>query len=427
MVKTFFKYGIPSVISMWMFSLYTMIDGIFIGNFVGPMGLAGVNITMPFINFIFAIGVMTAVGSSTLMSINYGEKNWDEGNRTFTTSIIFLVTVGILLTTLVSIFINPIINFLGGSGSLFPYVKEYMSTIILFSTCFIVGYALEIYIRADGNPVYPTICVISGGIVNLILDYLFMAKFGMGIRGAAIATGMSQITTSSLLIFYILFKTERVKFIRPTNFLERIKKILYTGSPEFITEISTGISVFVLNLVILKNLGEKGVSAFGIIGYISTLVVMTMIGFNQGLQPLISFNLGANNIKNIRGYFKIALNTVSISGIFFFLILKIFSFQILGSFSEDSETLSLTLKAMEIYSFAYIINGINITSSGYFTAIEKIKISTFITLLRGFVLLLPLLYFLPDWVGHNGIWISIPLAEALTLIFTIFLLRKYRI
>lgn len=239
------KYAIPSVVSMWIFTIYTMVDGIFIGNYVGPLGLAGVNIAMPLINFTFAIGIMIAIGSSTLIAIHFGEGDWTAGNKMFTTSVIALVSSGLLVSIIVSLFINPIIVFLGGSGELFPYVKEYLSVVILFCVCYMTGYALEIFIKIDGNPTYPTYCVITGGIANIVLDYIFVVLFNWGIRGAAIATGLSQVTCSSMLIFYILFKSKNIRFINIGfsigNYIKNLVRFMKIGFAEFLAEISMGL------------------------------------------------------------------------------------------------------------------------------------------------------------------------------------------
>ena len=162
LIRTILRYSIPSVISMWMFTIYTMVDGIFIGKYVGPLGLAGVNITMPLINFTFAVGIMIAVGSSTMIAIHFGEGDWTAGNKIFTTATLSLAVFGIILSVLITIFIEPVIHFLGGGGVLFPYVKDYMSVVILFCTCYMVGYALEIYIKVDGNPVITQIAGYTG-------------------------------------------------------------------------------------------------------------------------------------------------------------------------------------------------------------------------------------------------------------------------
>ena len=243
--KTILRYAIPSVVSMWIFTLYTMVDGIFIGKYVGALGLAGVNITMPLINLTFAIGIMIAIGSSTMIAIHYGEGDWTAGNKIFTTAVCSLLSCGILISILITIFMEPVINFLGGGGNLYPYVKDYLSVIILFCVCYMTGYALEIYIKVDGNPVYPTLCVITGGVVNILLDYIFVVIFHWGIKGAAFATGLSQVTTTSLLFYYIFFRTKRIKFVKIKYSLLNLLKIMKVGFAEFLAEVSTGISIFV--------------------------------------------------------------------------------------------------------------------------------------------------------------------------------------
>ncbi len=320
---------------------------------------------------------------------------------------------------------EPVINFLGGGGNLYPYVKDYLSVIILFCVCYMTGYALEIYIKVDGNPVYPTLCVITGGVVNILLDYIFVVIFHWGIKGAAFATGLSQVTTTSLLFYYIFFRTKRIKFVKIKYSLLNLSKIMKVGFAEFLAEVSTGISIFVFNLVILKNLGEKGVSAFGIIGYISSFITMTMIGFNQGVQPILSFNLGAKEHKKIFEIIKNSFFILGVLGIFFYTLINIFSANIVSIFLNDIEDINLTKKALITYSFAYLICGFNIFSAGYFTAVDMVKISTIITMLRGILLLVLFILILPIFLGTTGIWITMFVTEGITLIFSYIFMKKY--
>ncbi len=320
---------------------------------------------------------------------------------------------------------EPVINFLGGGGNLYPYVKDYLSVIILFCVCYMTGYALEIYIKVDGNPVYPTLCVITGGVVNILLDYIFVVIFHWGIKGAAFATGLSQVTTTSLLFYYIFFRTKRIKFIKIKYSLLNLLKIMKVGFAEFLAEVSTGISIFVFNLVILKNLGEKGVSAFGIIGYISSFITMTMIGFNQGVQPILSFNLGAKEHKKIFEIIKNSFFILGVLGVFFYTLINIFSANIVSIFLNDIEDINLTKKALTTYSFAYLICGFNIFSAGYFTAVDMVKISTIITMLRGILLLVLFIHILPIFLGTTGIWITMFVTEGITLIFSYIFMKKY--
>lgn len=300
-----------------------------------------------------------------------------------------------------------------------------MSVVILFCTCYMVGYALEIYIKVDGNPVYPAICVMTGGLINIVLDYLFVVVYPYGIKGAAFATGMSQLTSTSMLLFYILFKTKKIKFVKLKFSFKELLKISKVGFAEFLAEVSTGIAIFVFNIIILKNLGEKGVSAFGIIGYISSFVVMTMIGFSQGIQPIVSFNLGAKKYANVIKILKISLLMIIATGVVFYGGINFFSNKIISTFLNDTETFKMTKYALAAYSFAYIITGLNIVTAGYFTAVKKVKISTIITILRGVVLIIVFLEILPKIFGTAGIWWSVPAAELVTLASSIYFIKKY--
>lgn len=300
-----------------------------------------------------------------------------------------------------------------------------MSVVILFCTCYMVGYALEIYIKVDGNPVYPAICVMTGGIINVGLDYLFVVVYPYGIKGAAFATGMSQLTSTSMLLFYILFKTKKIKFVKLKFSFKELLKISKVGFAEFLAEVSTGIAIFVFNIIILRELGEKGVSAFGIIGYISSFVVMTMIGFSQGIQPIVSFNLGAKKYANVIKTLKISLLMIIATGVVFYGSINFFSNKIISTFLNDTETFKMTKYALAAYSFAYIITGLNIVIAGYFTAVKKVKISTIITILRGVVLIIVFLEILPKIFGTAGIWWSVPAAELVTLASSIYFIKKY--
>lgn len=336
-----------------------------------------------------------------------------------------MAVFGIILSVLITIFIEPVIHFLGGGGVLFPYVKDYMSVVILFCTCYMVGYALEIYIKVDGNPVYPAICVMTGGLINIVLDYLFVVVYPYGIKGAAFATGMSQLTSTSMLLFYILFKTKKIKFVKLKFSFKELLKISKVGFAEFLAEVSTGIAIFVFNIIILRELGEKGVSAFGIIGYISSFVVMSMIGFSQGIQPIVSFNLGAKKYANVIKTLKISLLMIIATGVVFYGSTNFFSNKIISTFLNDTETFKMTKYALAAYSFAYIITGLNIVTAGYFTAVKKVKISTIITILRGVVLIIVFLEILPKIFGTAGIWWSVPAAELVTLASSIYFIKKY--
>ncbi len=338
-----------------------------------------------------------------------------------------MVIFGIIATSAVLIFSDSIVRFLGGTDELFLYTKEYLTTVILFSICFMCGYAMEVYIRIDGNPTFPMISVISGGILNVILDYLFIAVLKMGIRGAAIATGLAQISMSIILLTYILKKSKKLKFVKIDNFFRRVFKIISMGISEFLAEVSTGISIYFFNIAILKEIGDIGVTAFGIISYITTFVTMAMIGFNQGLQPIVSLNLGRKDYKKIRKVFKIAIITVIISSLLFYLVINIFTIDIIKAFINEKVAINLTKRSMKIYSLSYLLSGINILIAGYFTSINKAKQASIITALRGIILIIVLIYILPLVFGELGLWLTVPISETITLIISLIFLKRFKV
>nr|WP_307775666.1 MATE family efflux transporter [uncultured Cetobacterium sp.] len=263
--------------------------------------------------------------------------------------------------------------------------------------------------------------------MNVIMDYILIVIFSLGIKGAAFATGISQITTSSILLIYILKKSKKIKFIKIDNIIKNSLKIIYTGISEFLAEVSTGISIYLFNISILKFMGSNGVTAFGIISYITTFVTMAMIGFNQGLQPIVSFNLGKKDFVSIKKIFRIAILIVLITGFLFYSVINIFSENIIHSFIEDENVVLLTKSALFLYSLSYLISGLNIVSAGYFTAIKKVKQATIITALRGIILIFVFLYILPKIFGEVGLWLTVPSAELLTLILALIFLYKFRV
>lgn len=428
-VKTIFKYALPNVISMWVFTLYTMVDGIFISKYVGELALAGVNLSFPLINLIFSIAIMIGVGSSTIISIKFGENKYDEGNKFLSLASIINFTVGLFISFFIILNLEKVINILGASvnDAVFIYVKEYLSSIILFSVFYMSGYAFEIFIKVDGKPNYPLFCVIIGGIINIFLDFFFVVIFSWGVRGAAIATGISQITTCSLLFFYIKFKAKYIKFKKfDFSIFKKSFSIFKIGLSEFITEISTGLLILIYNLIILDKLGIFSVSIFGAISYITSFVVMTMIGFSQGIQPIISYTLGKKNYKNLKIILKFSLNFLIFLGFIAYILINFFSLNIAQLFFRDLHSIKHFKKVLNIYSLFYLILGINLFISSYFTAIKKVFYSALITFPRGILFNLFFLIILPNKLGENGIWLSAFFSEFSTLVISSFLLFKWK-
>lgn len=428
-LKTIFKYAIPNVISMWIFTLYTMIDGVFISRFVGPTALAGVNLSLPLINFIFSISIMIGVGSSTMIAIKFGENKYDEGNKIFTLATFINLFLGIFISVVILFNIDRVINILGANKEqeVYNYIKEYLTIIVFFSVFYMSGYAFEIYIKIDRKPSYPVICVLVGGITNLILDYVFVVVFPYGVTGAAVATGISQLTSCTMLFLYIILKAKHIKFKKLSKIrFEKIFKIFKMGFSEFLTEISSGILILIYNLVILKRIGVLGVSIFGTVSYITSFITMTMIGFSQGIQPIISYYLGKKKYKNLKEILKISIIFLGFLGVLCSIFISLFSEFIGKIFFRDKNMILYVKKILKIYSLSYLLIGINIFISSYFTAIKKVIYSALIAFPRGILFNSILLLILPNIFGNKVIWIVSFLSELLTIFICIYLLKKIK-
>lgn len=415
--KIIFKYGAPSIVTMWIYALYTIIDGFFIGKFVGANELAAVNIVMPYVNLSFALGIMLAVGSGTIISISLGEKNIEKAHRIYSLSLELFAILGLTLSLLGIFFPKKIVTILGANDVILSSASTYLFSLSFFTLFYLLSYGLEVFVRIDGNTTYTLVCILIGAFSNVVLDYIFIYKLNWGIRGAGLATGISELSVACSLGYYLFFKSTKLKFNFVKIKISETLRILYNGSSEFLTEIATGIVIMAFNLNIMNIVGEKGVSAFGIISYISTLVTMTMIGFCQGLQPVISYNFGAKNFKRIIKIIKISSITVTLLGLFFYILCNIFTKEIISIFiKDDKELFEITKNAVNLYSFTYILMGVNIVISAFFTAIENAFASAVLSVLRGMIFINILLFILPKVFDLNGVWISSPINEIFSLV-----------
>lgn len=424
--KLIFKYGVPSILTMWIFSLYTIVDGIFIGKFLGAKNLAAVNIVMPYVNFSFAIGIMVAVGSSTMIAIQLGAGEDKKALKSYSTSLQLFMIFSLILSSIGIFFPEKAVQILGANDIILEEATTYLFYLSFFTLFYMLSYGFESFVRIEGSPNYSLLCILGGAIMNIVLDYFLIVILGMGIKGAAIATGAAQMTTALMLGYYLLFKAKKLKYTFIKFNLKTIGSILYNGSSEFLTEMATGVVIMAFNINIMTIIGSDGISAFSVISYVSTLVTMTMIGFSQGLQPIISFNYGAQANKRVLKLLKIGTFIVFSLGIFFFLLINIFADELVSIFIKENKALFLlTKEAIIYYSFTYILMGINIIISSYFTAIENAFISSILSVLRGLIFINILLLLLPEIFNTKGIWLSAPINEAIMLLIsTLFFLSN---
>ena len=423
--KIFISYAIPSILGMLAMSLAGVIDGIFIGRYVGTNGLAAVNLVYPLAAFALGVSIMIGVGGSTIATTEMGAGKKKDANETFTLTLLLIVLFALFVTIVGTIFMNQLIGLLGANEQIESDVYQYLSVIILFFVFFMLTFIFDAFIRSDGSPLFSVLSLIASAFINIALDYIFVARFSWGLKGAALATGISQFAAFLLLSVYLLSGKSKYKLAKPSFSRIKIKNMMYNGSSELVNEMSAGKSTYVFNLVLMARLGSIGVAAYSIIGYGAMIVSMIMFGIAQAVQPAISFNLGSQNVERIRKFLKTALLTNVIIGIVMFAAMNIYVESLASVFvHNDKELISLTIEINRYFSFSFLLSGSNMVMSMYFTATQKAKESVMIALSRSFIALMTGLMILPQFLGDKGVWSSVLFAEFATIILVLILYKR---
>lgn len=426
-LKTKFKqYVIPSVASMWVFSLYSMVDGAFVSRGVGPEALASVNISMPFINTLFALSVLFSTGASTVVSITLGKGDVKKASEYFTFNNVILIIISLVMIILSLLNLDKICLFLGATKTTLPYVKGYLGIIILFIPCYLLSYGLELLIKCDGYPHLSTIGVVVAAITNIVLDYIFVLKLNWGVEGAALATGIARVLSVLFFLSHFLSKKGKLRFCKFKFESDFIKRIISIGIPDSMTEASLGIVVLLFNQSILWFIGEDALISYSVICYINTLVLCTMLGISQGLQPICSYYYGAKDFKSVFKLFDMSLSTIWKSSLLAFSIVMVFAKPIATIFIDKSniQLLSYTVNTLRISSFAFLLLGYNIIASGFCVSTEKTVFASIISLGRGLVIITLSLGTMILLLGGKGIWLAAFVSELIVFIMARLMVSK---
>lgn len=414
-VKTFFSYSIPCIISMFLTSFITIVDGLFVGRKLGPDGLAAINLTLPVLYILLALTVLSGVGGITLASQSLGEKNNSQANHYFTFTLVINGVIILLCSLMLLFFLKPIIRMLHAQGVIFYYAKDFLGTMGFFYIFMMLNMTFSMFIRSEGKPQLSLFFGIAGNLINIFLDYLFIFRFDLGMHGAALASGLSVLIPWGCGVLYFCSKRSIYKFTCFRFHWPTLIKVFANGSAEFVAQISGAIMIYVLNWVILKRIGTIGVAAMTIVGYVSFIQNMILTGIAIGIHPVISFHYGAKDYPRILDILRISLKTVVIIGIVFFLSSWLISDVIVNFFSGNNSTLlNPASDGLKLYSFAFILNGYNIIATTYFTSLRSAKNAALISILRNLVIINFSILLLPVALGNLGIWLAGPVTEALT-------------
>ena len=392
---------------MWAFSLYTMVDGVFVARGVGETAMAAVNLSAPFTSLVFMVGILLATGTSTVISVALGRGELEEARNYFNQNLAVTVCVSLALAALVLLNLERAALFLGATPDTLDYVKEYVGTIAVFAVFFTVSYNLEVQVKANGAPQVSTVGVASCALMNVALDALFVMGFGWGVWGAALATGLAQVTSTSVFLGYFLTHRERLRLGRFRRNLGAYRRIVPLGLSEGLNELSNGLVIFLFNHTILRFIGEQALPAYTIISYVNTLVLMTMTGTAQGMQPLVSFSLGAGRRRDCHELLRYGLTAAALFAGLSFALGELGAPLIVGAFLERSSAIfAYSVFALRLYAWSFLPVGFNVVFAAYFTAVERPVPAFTISLSRSLVLLVASLMVLPALLGDRGIWLS---------------------
>lgn len=423
--RTFFKFALPSVVGLLIVSMQTMIDGIFIGRYVGSRGLAAINISMPYINTVMSVGMMVSLGGGVIASIYLGRSMKKRAGEIafFTLMTKVLIIGGISLLSM--LFLDKIVYFLGADRELFPLVKGYLLPMASMAIFYNLIVYTETFARIGGRPNAVFLSGFTAFTANVILDYIFVGRMGFGMTGAATASIMANFIGALALSPLFFRNRSNIQVSKPIGDRKLLKDILYNGSSEMLTVVSAAVATFLFNRIIMQYLGEMGVSALTIIFYVNGIVNISLFGLSQALQPIVAYNLGARKAERIYRVMNISFISGGTIGIVAFIGMKFYSLEIIKLFTKgDIELTALASEAAGYFIFAYILSFINIIASSFHTAIEKPMESAVIALMRSLVFVVIFLMVLPSIIGEKGIWMAVPLAELCSVFISIALMRR---
>lgn len=426
--KGFWRFIWPSVVAQWIFALYTMVDGMFVARGVSEVALAAVNIASPFVNFLFSVSILFAVGTSTIVAICLGKGEKKMADEVYTQSMVVLVIVSVVIMLGIFFNIDHVAVFLGATEGTMEFVKHYILSILPFGWCFIIAYSFEILVKTDGYPKFATIAVTTGAVTNCILDYLFVMVLRWGVVGAGVATGMSQCLLVFLYLGHFLSPKATIRFRKFHWNISQVFRSIKIGMSSCLTEFSAGITVFLFNHTILKYLGNDGIISYTIIAYVNTIVVMSLAGIAQGAQPMVSFYYGKGEMKKYKTLLKYGMITSLGVGVIAFIGSVVGADLLVGMFisKELTELRTYTVAVFRIFSLSFLIMGINIQMGGFFTAVERPEPALIISLGRGFFTLALALKGCTWLFGGAGIWWASTVSELLCCILTAVFAYQYK-
>lgn len=431
--KLLMQYAVPAIIAMTASSLYNMVDSIFIGHGVGTMAISGLALTFPLMNLAAAFGSLVGVGASTLISVKLGQKDYDTAQRVLGNVFVLNILLGVSFTLIVMAFLDPILYFFGGSDQTVGYAKDYMQIILLGNAVTHLYLGLNAVLRSSGHPQKAMYATVATVVINTLLDPVFIYVFNWGIRGAAIATIVAQMISLAWQLKLFSNKEELLHFHRGIFRLKRkiVFDSLAIGMSPFLMNMAACFIVILINQGLKKYGGDLAIGAFGIVNRLVFVVVMIVMGLNQGMQPIAGYNFGARLYDRVNKVLKLTIVYATAVTTFGFLVGMLVPDLVVGIFTSDAELIELSSRGLRITVMFFPIIGFQMVTSNFFQSIGMAGKAIFLSLTRQMLILLPCLLILPHFFGAAGVWYSMPvsdvLASLIALVMLVIQFRKFKV
>ena len=426
--KKLLLFTLPSIVMMIFTSIYSVVDGFFVSNYVGKTPFTAVNFITPFLMIIGAIGFMFGTGGSALISKTMGEGDKNKANQLFSLFIYVTIICGIIISALGMVFIHPIAAALGAEGEMLKNCVTYGRIILIAMPFFMLQFEFQSYFATSGKPQLGLFVTLAAGLTNIILDALFTAVLHWGLVGAAAATAFTQAIGGIIPLIYFCRPNSSLLRLTKTKFDKKsLIKACTNGSSELMTNISMSIVNMLYNIQLMKYAGEDGVAAYGVLMYVNLVFLALFIGYSIGTAPITGYNYGAKNHAELKNILKKSSVIIGIFAVCMLILAKVLSRPLAEIFvGYDKSLFNLTLQGFKIFSFAFLFSGVSIYGSSFFTALNNGLISALISFLRTLVLQISAVLILPLILGIDGIWISVVAAEFMSMLITITFIFKMK-
>ncbi|WP_455543029.1 MATE family efflux transporter [Intestinibacter sp.] len=426
--KKIFRFALPSIVMMVFTSIYGVVDGTFVSNFIGKTPFAAINLVWPFLMVLGSFGFMIGAGGSALVAKTLGEGKKEDSNRYFTMLIYLVIILGVLLTVFGILVIRPFSKMFGATGEMLENCVTYGRLLILFNTAFMLQSVFQsLFITAE-KPKLGLIITVAAGITNMILDVLFIALFKWGLVGAALATGLSQCIGGILpLIYFLSPKNDtQLRIVKTKMEAQILVKACGNGASELMTNVSSSLVSMLYNFQLMRLAGQNGVAAYGAVMYVEFIFIAVFLGYSIGTAPIVSYHYGSKNHDEVKNMLRKSFYIMGIMGIVMMILAQILAKPLSRIFvGYDLELFEMTVHGFKLFSFYFVLAGMNIYTSSFFTALNNGVISATISFLRTLVFQMISVLILPIFLKLDGIWLAITVAEVCAFIISIiFLISK---